>query len=296
MNNLDPKTIADEIRGKQYPLSIRDVSPHSDAVRLTGVKPDGIPDGVHTGGAWAWGEYVFKPLDGRPYANCPYHYSTLELEALIEMEGAYLFPHNWWIEKLNGRYFLVRLKSHIFGPDLDFTDIRRENLLSVEQSIRLLNAKGWEVNDDISLALHPKDYDLFVSDLSAVQRMDGTGAYAADDEDRMLTLFERCGQSWIAKVRRKARSLVKTRLLRNDEGIKGRHAYGSMYRPMDALWAGELGRTYGATYIQHKPNLQEADPHTWIVTPEPLPPDVIRRFDLTWGWSPVETKIISNFA
>lgn len=77
------------------PLSIRDVGPHPDAVRLTGMRSDGLPDGVHTGGAWLWGQHgIFKPLDGRPYANAKNHYPTDELTVLELMAGQPLFPRS----------------------------------------------------------------------------------------------------------------------------------------------------------------------------------------------------------
>ena len=93
---------------KEYPLSIRDVSPSPGAVRLTGTRQDGLPDGMHTGGAWLCGEEVWKSLDGRPYANAECHYSTLEADVLEEMADKPLFPRNWRIEEANGRRFLVR--------------------------------------------------------------------------------------------------------------------------------------------------------------------------------------------
>src|SRR4051812_37726178 len=37
-----------------YPLNLRDVSPHPDALRMTGVRLDGQPDGVHTGEPGVW--------------------------------------------------------------------------------------------------------------------------------------------------------------------------------------------------------------------------------------------------
>jgi hypothetical protein len=62
------------------PLSIRDVAPGPDFTRLTGTRPDGLPDGVHTGGAWLSpdGREVWKPLDARPYANADGHIPASE--------------------------------------------------------------------------------------------------------------------------------------------------------------------------------------------------------------------------
>jgi hypothetical protein len=42
------------------PLAIRDVGPHPHAVRITGSRPDGLPDGVHTGGVWLYGGEIYR--------------------------------------------------------------------------------------------------------------------------------------------------------------------------------------------------------------------------------------------
>ena len=81
-----------------YPLALRDMPPTDDGwLRLTGIRPDGLPDGFHTGGAWhhqATGE-VWKPLDARPGPDCSFHEPTREAEALALVAGAPGFPLNW---------------------------------------------------------------------------------------------------------------------------------------------------------------------------------------------------------
>lgn len=268
------------------PLSIRDVSPSPDAIRLTGTRPDGLPDGVHTGGAWLVGDLVYKPLDGRPYANCPGHVPTQEVECLEAMAGQPGFPRNWHVEEINGRRFLVRPKCLTIPDDIPYSHLNTNRLLQVEQMVRGLNKAGWELNDPISLAIAPHDYDPFILDLSAAfYRGPGDkGCYSADDEWRVLKFFEDCKADLLIKLRNNARHAV------NEyewliEYPDYRHVYGSFNRPMSDWWA--TIETEHA-YIQNPdPNWTDAVPHTWVVTKTPLPQDVIDKYELRWGWSPI---------
>jgi hypothetical protein len=271
------------------PLSIRDVPPHPDAVRLTGKRPDGLPDGVHTGGAWLWNDEVYKPLDGRPYANCEYHYPTHEAECLEDMAGQPGFPRNWRIEEVNGRRFLVRPKCMTVPLDIDYRSLNKEHLLYIENAVRLLNRAGWEINDPISLAVDPDHYKPFILDLSAAQKLPNVGCCVADDSNRIERLFEDCGADLLVKLRRNARKIVATCkwLI---EHPRHRHVYGSFSRPIDGLWA---SIPHNPQFVHAEPgaaNWTECIPHTWVVTVEPLDDNTINHYELRWGWSPVHNK------
>lgn len=266
---------------REYPLSIRDVAPHPEAVRLTGTNPDGTPNGFHTGGAWLWNDEVWKPLDGRPFANCEHHYSTQEDEVLELMADKPLFPRNWRVAEANGRRFLVRQKAHIVE---DFTDLDDKQVLQVEQAVRFLNAAGWEIGDPITLALDPKTYRLFIVDLSNAHPRTGTGAFAADDSWRIESFFKMAGREWFAKFRRNAHEAACG--LEFFEQLKRgyAHTYASFNRPIDGGWASIDDVLYIHT---EKANWPEAKPHTWVISKSPLDDETLRRYELRWGWSPV---------
>ena len=270
------------------PLSIRDVSPAPEAVRLTGKRADGLPDGFHTGGAWLLGEEVWKPLDGRPYANAEGHYPTLEAECLEEMAGQPLFPRNWRIEEQNGRRFIVRKKATIIGQDIDYKSMTLPRLLEVERGVRALNRAGWEINDPITLGFDDDLYALFLLDLSAAGRMPNKGCCVADDTWRLEKFFELCKADLLIKLRRNARH-VTAEIPFILEHPNHRHVYGSFNRPIDGMWA----RLPGEPVFVHTPygsaNWTESVPHTWVVTTEPLDDETLERYELRWGWSPVHT-------
>lgn len=271
------------------PLSIRDVSPSPEAVRITGTRPDGLPDGVHTGGAWLVGDEVWKPLDGRPYANCDGHVPTQEAECLEAMAGKLGFPRNWRVETRNNRKFLVRPKCLTIPGDIPYSHLNMNRLLQVEQMVRGLNRAGWELNDTITLAIAPHDYDPFILDLSAAwYRGPGDkGCYSADDEWRVLKFFEECKADLLVKLRQNAKYAI--------SGIDWliehpnlQHVYASFNRPMSDMWATIPGEH---AYIHNSnQNWTESIPHTWTVTSELLPQDVIDRYELRWGWSPIHEK------
>ena len=269
------------------PLSIRDIAPTPDAVRLNGERPDGLPDGTHTGGAWLTPDgFVWKPLDGRPFANCENHYPTLENECLEFMAGRPFFPRNWRVETLNGRRFLMRRKAFVYGSDdLPLVEARK-HALGLEQAVRELNARHWEIGDALSLALDPDSYEPFILDLSTAHPQNGVGCYLADDEWRILVFFEQLGMLTTKRLRERARHILGERSL--DKDFRGfRYVYASFYRPISLMWA-----TLPDCKLVHEDhaNLPDALPHTWVVTREPLPDETIERYELDWGWSPIHDE------
>jgi len=266
------------------PLSIRDVGPSPDAIRLTGVRPDGLPDGTHTGGAWLLDGMVFKPLDGRPYANCENHYPTREAECLEQMAGIPLFPRNWHIEEQNGRRFLVRKQAYTIPEQIDYKALKHEQVLMIEQGVRGLNRAKWEINDFISLAIDPDSYEIFLLDLSAAQAMNGTGCYRADDEWRVHEFFKLCGEERLIDFRQNA-SRVLHKECWNMYHPGYHHVYASFSRPISGLWA----RIPGAPEYVHESfgDWNNSTPWTWIITKEPLSQEILDRYELEWGWSPI---------
>lgn len=267
---------------KQYDLSIRDVGPHPDAIRLTGQTPDGLPSGSHTGGAWLWNDEVWKPLDARPYANCPHHFSTLEYDALLIMQSSPLFPLNWRGEERNGREFIVRPKAYIGGEDWPYGDLELEEILIVEDAVRALNLAGFVLGDEIALARDPGDYNLFFYDLSNVQRI-----AAADDFQRITKFMELCGFDRLANLRKQGSRAI-CPLAFSEMGYDSadyHYVYASMLRPASLSWM-KFGQV---PVILHNPNPKSANglPHSWIICKDALSPEEIRRYELTFAYRPL---------
>jgi hypothetical protein len=115
-----------------------------------------MPSGVHTGGAWELNGEIWKPLDGRPFANADCHLPTDELDCLETFAGMPLFPQNWRKETVNGRNFIVRQKGFLLPEDRPFD---KHEALQIEMAIRYMNASGWELNDELVIAQDPTTYD-----------------------------------------------------------------------------------------------------------------------------------------
>ncbi len=262
----------------RYPLSIRDIAPTANAIRLTGTRIDGLPDGYHTGGAWLVGDEVWKPLDGRPYANCPNHYSTLEDIALEEMADQPCFPRNWRVEECNGRRFLVRPKAIVITPK----ELLPSQALKIEQAVRSLNRAGWEIGDAISLGLCPVARQYFIMDLSNAHRM-----IRADDQWRIEALFKDADLDHLAHLRRNAHeALCGLEFAGNIPAGYG-HIYASFSRPLND-WAYIPDAVY--LYPSERPNKGAGIPHTWVVTSESLGAGILQRYELHWGWSPIREE------
>lgn len=282
----------------ELPLAIRDVAPGPGFTLMEVVGSNGWLDGVHTGGPWLSpdGKEVWKPLDGRPYANATCHYPTHELDALCVMANQPGFPVNWRLEfagsvTVEGRTYtrrwLVRPKCYIVEPVESIHTPPRmmlEDVLKIEQGIRLFNAKGWEIGDrlvaGIDLKLRP-----FVVDLSAACRVGG--GFPANDESRILEWMKGIGYSRLALLRQKGHHLVGEFEFASRYGVRYWHGnvYVSPYR-LDA----DSADIPDALYIQREDYPKGAEVFTyptWVVTSEPLDSRWIEQHNLTWAWSPI---------
>jgi len=274
-------------------LSIREVKPAPLATRLGGYRYDGLPDGVHTGGAWLYEGLVYKPLDGRPFANCEYHYPTQEAECLELMAGHPGFPRNWHVEERNGRRWLVRKKAFVVTKP---RTLRLDELLLVERAVRDLNQHQWEVGDALSLAYDADTYELFILDLSCAHPQKGTGAFAADENWRMLKLFKEAGYERLAAMREHGQHVFHDPLHFEalfDKNVHDYHfLYGSFNRPMSRVWATlpedvlllDARRWYHDTH-----DLQDLAgiPHTWLISPTELDANILYDYELTLCWEEV---------
>ena len=180
------------------PLSIREQPPFRHALRINGTRWDGLPDGVHTGGAYAYQGLVYKPLDGRPGMEAQAHYPTQEAQFLEVFAGRPFFPRNWWLETHNERQWLVRPRATILQPQ----DLALTALEALWTAIQEVNAAGWEIGDLLSIGR--LDGVLFVVDCSCAHEQRGAGAYWADDEHHIARLWKAAGHGdeWEARQRR----------------------------------------------------------------------------------------------
>jgi len=263
-----------------FNLEIRDVAPGDSAVRLTGTRADGLPDGIHTGGAWLFEGEVWKPLDGRPYMNAQCHVPTEEAECLAEVEGD-LFPRNWRVEERNGRRFLVRPEASVVGSACDWTDIPEALALRVEAAIYRMNALGWELGDEITLARARGEW--FVVDLSAAHRV--AAPWTADDRTQVARFLTRCGMGWLVKVRDRARhalSIANQARLLAGGGDRFLHIYASFNRPMSPAWA---RFPVEVEYVHNeRADWGEAIPWTWVLSSDPIPAEKLASYELRTGW------------
>jgi hypothetical protein len=275
-----------------YPLSIRDVPPHPDALRLTVRQPiSGRPDGCHTGGAWLWEERVYKPLDGRPFANCEYHVSTYEAECLDALADKPFFPRNWAVEERNGRRFLVRAAARIVRPDeLSFTE-----LVSLEGSVREANEMGWEIGEEITIAEDPHR-QFFIVDLSAAHRVSFQGRADANDLQRLTDYATQAGAAGAMLLAIRSRAALALERMDEYERYSQRfeYVYASFHRrvycfPDSIPHALVQSDIFAADF-------REGIPWTWIVTNQRLDQSLVDLRALTLARWPLEHKPLSPVA
>jgi hypothetical protein len=281
------------------PLSIRDVAPGEGATRLTGVRSDGLPDGVHTGGGWLLGSLVYKPLDGRPCPNADAHYPTNEAVCLGAMAGQLLFPRNWWTATLNGRAFLVRPVCQVLPRDLPWSTLTEADALRVEGAVRALNEAGWEMNDPVNLGRDPEG-QLFLMDFSAAHHVGTDASHGADELWRIDRWLTEAGFTRLQALRDAARAVLAPMRWRLTYHQTLQHVYvcpdpaaaeavpGSRYLSAEDAAEFWLSSAHDRRE-QRRAEFQAVTPG-WLVTPARLADTIVERLGLTWGWSPLRHK------
>jgi hypothetical protein len=258
---------------------------------------NGLPDGVHTGGAWLSpdGNEVWKPLDGRPHSNANFHLPTQEAECLEAMAGKPAFPRDWRVEeagevivdgKTYTRRWLVREKAILVPEDFPAHKMSLDDVYEVEQGARAMDRARWSIGDHLSVA-----YDcqgrVFILDLSCAYGVPVSGPPPMN-EHRFRRWARAMGFERLVNLRKQAEAVT------TDLGIIEKygepywyaHVYASRTRPIDNLWAD----IEGAVYVHNETGgkvFNETGVWTWVITPEPLDEETMQRYELTWGWSPV---------
>lgn len=267
-----------------YPLELNEVAPGEGATRLPpATRWDGLPEGVHTGGAWEYQGKVWKPLDARPYPNCEVRVKTMEAEFLQAMAdaGVPYFPKNWEVVESNERWWLVREKATVFD-DYSYRNMDTEKYLELEQTIRIVNHLGWTLGDTIVLAWDMQSYEPFILDCSSAWKVS-----SYDSEEWRVHSFFTQWAAGIALIRTTgASAMADYRLWKESETLqptewkrKVNYAYASFARPFMLLWASkpaveiDLVHTTGA-------NWQKGIPHTWIFSQEPIDQEYLSRYEL----------------
>ena len=269
---------------KRLPLSVRDIPPHEEAERLTGTRADGLPEGVHTGGAWLWKDRVYQPLDGRPYANADFHVALPDVvECLEAMAGEPLFPKNWNVEERNGRRFLVRNEALIV-TESHLKRFDRERLELIERAVRNLNRRGWEIGDEISLGYDRSIHQMFVVDMSNCHRQAGKVAFAADEEARVRRLWDLAGADNLIGLRRAGKHVLGSYWGMQERGVdvfEYNFAYGSYRRPLSRVWASIPDEVQVVSNWEW-PTFPQ--PYTWLLSREPLDGELLNRYELTLAY------------
>lgn len=265
---------------QQYPISIRDVSPGPGAIRITGDRANGGVDGLHTGGAWLYQNKVWKPLDGRPYANASVHIETDEEACLKALQGKPLFPKNWEIREENGRRFVVRDKVSTFprgGLTLSLTQLEE-----VAKGIKAMNKAGWAVNDDIVIG-RDRSGRLFVVDLSNASYNVSTSGYSKpDDTPYVDALFKQAGFASVVEAGKVAGEMRVFFVLSPDfKSIKDKGAYRWVYVSKRKVKVPDAVEITALTKNLMSTDRTEAQKWFWFISKKELPGSTVRSLGLT---------------
>jgi hypothetical protein len=234
-------------------------------------------DGLHTGGAWFYKNKVWKPLDGRPYANAPIHVETEEEACLTALKGNLLFPKNWEIKQENGRRFVVRDKVQTFpGGSLRLS---LSDLNSIRTGIADMNKAGWAVNDEIVIG-RDRSGSLFLLDLSnASYTQTKSGPYKADDSNYVDQLFEQAGFEEEVQLRKLAKEMRGLMIFKPDFAKLRDHRW--FYSAKRKVTSKELMDLSSAIELLTPTDQTIAKKHFWYISKQQLPQSTVRLHGLT---------------
>jgi hypothetical protein len=279
----------------KLPIEIRDVPPGSDFTRLAPGEIHGLPDGVHTGGAWLSpdGKEVWKPLDGRPSQGADFHLPTMEAECLEAMAGNPAFPRNWRMEEageltvdgtIYTRRWLVRDKAILVPDDFPAYKMDLDDVYEIERGMRAADRAKWSIGDHLSVA-YDRQGRVFILDLSCAHGVESTNPLL-DNEPRFRKWARAMGFERLVALREYADAVTSDLSIIDEHGEQYwyAHVYASRCRPISGLWAD----IEDAVYVQPAGEVfDQTGVWTWVIVPEPLSEEVMRRYELTWGWSPI---------
>lgn len=284
----------------RLPIKIRSIAPGPDFSRLEADETNGLPDGLHTGGAWLSpdGSEVWKPLDGRPAVNADFHLPTQEAKCLEAMAGKPAFPRNWRVEEagevtVNGvtytRRWLVRDKAILVPDDFPAHKMSLDDVYEVEQGARAMDRARWSVGDHLSVA-YDRRGRVFILDLSCAYKVSVSDPPPMN-EHRFRRWARAMGFDVLVAIREHAEQLTTDLSVIDEYGDEYWYArvYASRSRPITGFWAD----IDDAVYVHNDPDGQvfnETGVWTWVITPEPLSESVVYDYELTWGWSPVDNE------
>jgi hypothetical protein len=270
----------------------------------TSTRPDGLPDGYHTGGVWLTPDEteVYKPLTAWPCANATERYPTDEAKCLAEMSGqpGFLPSDAWRVEERNGEQWLVIPRLYFWPQERDvLMRPELEDFLLIESAMKALNAAGWEYNDlpqlayyqgtpvlvDFSIAHKPSSWGMSHGD---EWRMDRWWEKAAERKD-IAALRRRGGHvrhavrcpQFCDKEAEPYNVLDRFYPREEDERREYEYIYASTRRPMSALWGPKEGIVYMRGDEQKRPRV-----YTWLACDHLLPDDLVKSIELTMAWTP----------
>jgi hypothetical protein len=135
------------------------------------------------------------------------------------------------------------------------------------------------------------DCEYFIIDCSTARIRDRY----EDDWYHMKKVFEYAGRDWLVNWRENARTkLIEFRQAkifdRKDIEVPDfmpNHVYGSFNRPLSFLWA----KFPVKAFLVH-PTLgtswEHGIPFTYILSEERIPEEMLKSYELLWGWSRIE--------
>jgi len=237
-----------------------------------------LPSGVHTGGVKKLDGKVAKPLVGRQkrVGEPDILYPTHEYEAIKDLEDLPHIPKGVTKKEIDGVPHLIR-NDLIVLEESDMRSLRREDLVSIEKTIREANKRGWSLNDTVQLGYDTEHGEYVIYDWSASMKYE-PGSTHADDSPLIDIMWKEAGFDDYIKAKDYAfAKRINYNFKEKDPGDPYlRHTYLTYGRP-PGVWM-DLPKDSHMIFVEKD---EPWKPLGIIMTREPLTRDKVEAYELT---------------
>jgi len=232
---------------------------------------------THTGGVKVEDGTVVKPLVGRIRTGKGHHeFPTNEYDAIKDLQGLPHVPKDVEKVRVDGVPHLRR-ENYVVLADEDYKSLKRDDLMSIERTVREAHRRGWTIDDDVQLGISRKDCQYVIFDWSNAHRVESTKDVIGD-EIYLNKLWRKAGFGNYVEARSWAESERWRERRQTGYALKLNHTYMSMARPPFFLVS---DFPEGDKLIRPYDKDEPWKPFGLIHTENPLPEETVRSADLT---------------
>lgn len=241
---------------------------------------------IHTEGIKIENDKVLKPLVGRiRWQGKIEKHETQEYQAIKELGDLPHIPKDVTMVNRNGVPHLKR-DNYLILEDSDYKTLNRDDLISIEKTIREANNRGWNINDEIQVGVDTKRSEYVVYDWSASFKRTSDVQKTNDEVTANILINKLWNKARYTDYIQAREWADKERFKQRIEGYKRgdkpkyNYTYMSFARPASFLIS-KRDIPEGDIIVQDIQRSKPWQPLGLIHTEKPIPQNILKMTELT---------------